>query len=108
MFRKTIGKAGLEELGVMAEAGWGRATDTGANDRRRGGSREKGFAGSGRRSARFSGGSGPGARSEQKKAEGTAGLDGVGPLAHPGTLAFIPSEVSVWDHEHGQLREMQE
>ena len=32
----------------------------------------------------------------------------MGPLAHSGTLAFIPSEVSVWDHEHGQqLQEMQ-
>ena len=102
-----------EKQGWKNWAWWQRgdgaeATDTGANDRRRGGSREKGFAGSGRSSVRFSGGSGPGACSEQKKAEGTAGLDGVGPLAHPGTLAFIPSEVSVGDHEHGQLREMQE
>ena len=45
---------------------------------------------------------------QNKKADGTEGLDGVGTVAHSGTLAFIPSEVSVWDHEHGHLQEMQE
>ena len=103
MLWKTTRKAGLEELGVTAEVEWARQltleTTSGVGE----------GVGEGlcrqwvQRCRVLSLG-----HAQNRKADGTEGLDGMGTLAHSGTLAFIPSEVSVWDHEHGHLQEMQE